>query len=86
MALRVTASLDKSSDGIANPLVPALNGSDVLATHFEGAGKAPAGDGSMLAFVAMDGNMTQVAVMKPESGNWSILTRDRDHGPILNHS
>ena len=24
--------------------------------------------------------------MKPESGNWSVLTRDRSRGPILNHS
>jgi len=29
---------------------------------------------------------TQVAVMKPESGNWSVLTRDRSRGPVLNHS
>jgi type IV pilus assembly protein PilW len=59
------ASLDKSSDGIANPLVPALNGSDVLATHFEGAGKAPAGDGSML-------NCAGFAVPQGQQG-WSIF-------------
>jgi hypothetical protein len=40
----------------------------------------------LLAFEAMVDGLTQVAVMKPESGNWSVLTRDRDHGPINNHS
>ncbi|MBI3667197.1 MAG: protein kinase [Acidobacteria bacterium] len=43
-------------------------------------------DGHLLAFEAMVDGLSQVAVMKPESGNWSILTRDRDHGPIGNHS
>jgi serine/threonine protein kinase len=42
-------------------------------------------DGHLLAFEAMVDGLTQIAVMKPESGNWSILTRDRDHGPIGNH-
>jgi eukaryotic-like serine/threonine-protein kinase len=37
-------------------------------------------DGHLLAFQAMVDGLTQVAVMKPESGNWSILTRDRTHG------
>jgi hypothetical protein len=31
-------------------------------------------DGTLLAFKAFDNAQTQVAVMKPESGNWSILT------------
>ena len=43
-------------------------------------------DGHLLAFQAMVDGTTQIAVMKPESGNWSILTRDRKNGPILNHS
>ena len=37
-------------------------------------------DGSLLAFQAMDRGLTQVAVMKPETGNWSILTHSRDRG------
>jgi eukaryotic-like serine/threonine-protein kinase len=37
-------------------------------------------DGHLLAFQAMVDGLTQVAVMKPESGNWSILTRDRTRG------
>ncbi len=37
-------------------------------------------DGSLLAFQAMDDGLTQVAVMKPESGNWSILTHNRERG------
>jgi hypothetical protein len=43
-------------------------------------------DGHLLAFEAMVDGLSQAAVMKPESGNWSVLTRDRDHGPVLNHS
>ena len=38
-------------------------------------------DGHLLAFEAMVDGLTQIAVMKPESGNWSMLTRDREHGP-----
>jgi eukaryotic-like serine/threonine-protein kinase len=43
-------------------------------------------DGHLLAFQAMVDGLTQIAVMKPESGNWSVLTRDRSRGPVLNHS
>jgi eukaryotic-like serine/threonine-protein kinase len=40
-------------------------------------------DGSTLAFIAMDGNMSQVAVMKPESGDWRILTQKRNAGYVV---
>ena len=43
-------------------------------------------DGHLLAFAAMVDGLTQVAVMKPESGNWSILTRDRSRGKIFDIS
>jgi WD40 repeat protein len=39
-------------------------------------------DGNLLAMQAMVGDLTQVAVMKPESGNWSILTHNRDRGVV----
>ena len=39
-------------------------------------------DGHLLAFEAMVDGLTQIAVMKPESGNWSVLTRDRSRGPV----
>jgi len=39
-------------------------------------------DGSLLAFQAIDRGLNQVAVMKPETGNWSILTHNRERGPI----
>jgi serine/threonine protein kinase/sugar lactone lactonase YvrE len=39
-------------------------------------------DGHLLAMQAMVGDVPQVAVMKPESGNWSILTHNRDRGII----
>jgi eukaryotic-like serine/threonine-protein kinase len=37
-------------------------------------------DGQLLAFKAMIDGITQVAVMKPESGNWQIVTHDRSRG------
>ena len=40
-------------------------------------------DGHLLAFQAMVRGLTQVAVMKPESGNWVILTQRRDLGTVL---
>jgi hypothetical protein len=40
-------------------------------------------DGQLLAFQAMDQGVTQVAVMKPDSGNWVTLTHRRDLGPVL---
>jgi eukaryotic-like serine/threonine-protein kinase len=43
-------------------------------------------EGHLLAFQAMVDGTTQIAVVKPESGNWSVLTRDRSRGPVLNHS
>ena len=43
-------------------------------------------DGHLLAFEAMVDGQSQIAVMKPESGNWSILTRDRNRGPVGTHS
>jgi eukaryotic-like serine/threonine-protein kinase len=39
-------------------------------------------DGHLLAFQVIDNGMPQVAVMKPESGNWSTLTHRRDSGII----
>jgi serine/threonine protein kinase len=39
-------------------------------------------DGHLLAMQAMVGGVPQVAVMKPESGNWSILTHHGDRGII----
>jgi predicted Ser/Thr protein kinase len=39
-------------------------------------------DGQLLAFQAMVDSLTQVAVMKPESGNWTVLTHDRSRGYV----
>jgi Tol biopolymer transport system component len=41
-------------------------------------------DGKTLAFVAMINNLTQVAVMDPTNGNWSVLTQDRSRGAVMN--
>jgi len=46
----------------------------------------PSPDGHLLAFLAIVDGLTQVAVMKPESANWSILTRDRTRGKTDNPS
>jgi WD40 repeat protein len=40
-------------------------------------------DGHLLAFQAMVDGITEVAVMKPESGNWNILTKRRDQGEVV---
>jgi eukaryotic-like serine/threonine-protein kinase len=37
-------------------------------------------DGQTLAFSAIVDGLSQVAIMKPESANWTVLTRDRLHG------
>ncbi len=37
-------------------------------------------DGRTLAFQAMIDNLTQVAVTDPDTGNWTLLTHDRQHG------
>jgi len=39
-------------------------------------------DGHLVAFQAMVDNLTQVAVLNPDSGNWTMLTHDRSHGGV----
>jgi hypothetical protein len=39
-------------------------------------------DGSTIAFQAWVNGLNQVAVMKPETGDWSVLTHDRTSGQI----
>jgi eukaryotic-like serine/threonine-protein kinase len=43
-------------------------------------------DGNTLAFQALVDGQTQVAVMKPESGDWAILTRNRTRGAVVEMS
>jgi hypothetical protein len=38
-------------------------------------------DGQMIAFQAMVDGLTQVGVMNAQSGNWTVLSRDRSRGP-----
>ncbi len=40
-------------------------------------------DGKMLAFAASVDGQFQLAVMKPETGNWTVLTRERGRGSVL---
>jgi Tol biopolymer transport system component len=40
----------------------------------------PSRDGRLLAFQAIERGLTQVAVSTPESGNWSVLTHNRELG------
>jgi len=37
-------------------------------------------DGQLLAFSAMIDGQTQLAVMQPDSGSWTVLTHDRNAG------
>ncbi len=39
-------------------------------------------DGQLVAFQALVDGVTQVAVMKPESGNWQVLTHDTTRGIV----
>ena len=39
-------------------------------------------DGRLIAFTALVDGITQVAVMKPETGNWTVLTHARDAGLV----
>jgi eukaryotic-like serine/threonine-protein kinase len=39
-------------------------------------------DGKLLAFQALLNGITQVGIMTPESGDWSLQSHDRTHGPI----
>jgi len=41
-------------------------------------------DGKTIAFAAMEGSQTQVAVLIPESGDWKILTHDTSRGQAQN--
>ena len=43
-------------------------------------------DGKMLAFQALIDGLTQVGVMTPESGDWSIQTMDRSRGLVQDFS
>jgi Tol biopolymer transport system component len=41
-------------------------------------------DGHLVAFYAVDGKYTQVGVMTPAGGNWSILTHSQGNGSVTN--
>ena len=40
-------------------------------------------DGQTLAFVTLSAGRSQVAVMKPTSGDWTVLTKSKDSGSIF---
>ncbi len=39
-------------------------------------------DGQLLAFLAFENQLPQLAVMKAQGGSWTILTSDREHGYV----
>jgi DNA-binding winged helix-turn-helix (wHTH) protein len=39
-------------------------------------------DGQLLAFLTFVDQLTQLAVMRPNGGSWTVLTSDREHGCI----
>lgn len=65
-------SLKRDSEGMAGVLADAVNGSDVLALHFAGAGSAPGGDGSVV-------NCAGFGIGAQEDG-WSIFYVGRNAG------
>jgi eukaryotic-like serine/threonine-protein kinase len=70
IAWRVTLQPTSSRDWAA----------DILAGPSISMGPRLSPDGHTLAFQAMIDNLTQVAVASPDTGNWTILTHDRQHG------
>ncbi len=44
----------------------------------------PSPDGNLIAYLEMVDGFTQVGLMQPSNGNWSLLTHDRDHGIVAN--
>ncbi|MET3133821.1 type IV pilus assembly protein PilW [Oxalobacteraceae bacterium GrIS 1.11] len=67
-------SVSRDSDGIATPLGDAVNGSDVLAVRYFGAGPGPNGDGSMSNCAGFG---VGKAATEAERG-WSIFYVGRD--------
>lgn len=65
-------SLKRDSEGMAGALADAVNGSDVLALRFAGAGPTPGGDGSVI-------NCAGFGVGAQEDG-WSIFYVGRNAG------
>jgi eukaryotic-like serine/threonine-protein kinase len=64
-----------------------------LEWHGERLGGPPVGivprvspDGQTLAFQVFVDGLTQVAVMKPQTGHWAVLTRDRSRGMVVDLS
>ncbi len=43
-------------------------------------------DGQLVAFQAMVDGLSQLAVVKPQSGDWKVLTSDRSRGMVSNYS
>jgi len=68
---------------IARPVeVPAAWSGGILAGPEMALDPRVSPDGHLIAFEAFDRGLTQVAVMKPETGNWSMLTRERTNGTV----
>ena len=67
-------SLAKNSDGISLPLTNAVNGSDVLALRYDGAGKDAGGDGSVLNCAGFGVGAAHTQAQR----GWSIFYVARD--------
>ena len=55
---------------------------ELLGGPLEALSPAVSHDGQYVAFNAMVDGLTQLAVLKPKTGDWAILTTDRTHGLI----
>jgi Tol biopolymer transport system component len=79
--LAMTAALIFSWMHKRNAITPTWTG-DMLPGPNVAMGGRISPDGHTIAFQAMIENLTQVAVGSPDTGNWTLLTHDREHGFI----
>ncbi len=68
--------------GGRRPPAPPGWSADLLGGSIVALGPRISPDGHTLAFQAMVDVQTQVALMNPATGNWTLLTHDRSHGAV----
>ncbi len=64
--------------------VPGWSGQLLLGGATQAFGPRISPDGQWLAFIVLQEHQAQVGVMKVESGEWWVLTRNRDRGQVNN--
>ena len=75
--LAITAWQQRSAAPDPQEWTGNLLGGPIIASH-----PRISPDGQLLAFRAIVDGLSQPAVMKPDSQSWTVLSNDRQHGPI----